>query len=81
MSDMDLTERLAVVLGEFGIRAFVMVGSMGDDFVAVAGTGCSHCLIASLAGALRSNAPLRELVSEAMAVAEGEGEAEMVCLH
>ena len=77
----DLTERLAVVLEGYGIKSFVMVGSMGDDFVAVAGTGCSHCLIASLAGALRSNAPLRELVSEAMAVAEGEGEAEMVCLH
>jgi hypothetical protein len=74
----DLTHRLAAVLGEFGIRSFLIIGNMGGDDVVVSAVGCSDCLIPSLAGGIRAYPEIKRLVVEALAVSEERGSREPV---
>lgn len=76
----DLADRLAAVLGGFGIRSFLIIGNMGGDAVVVSAVGCSDCLIPSLAGGIRAYPELRQLVTEAL-VMSGEKVATGVMVH
>jgi D-arabinose 5-phosphate isomerase GutQ len=68
------------VLKKHGVSDFVLVAASGSD-VAVAGVGCTGCIVKAIAGAILSNVGLRGLLCEAMALAMSQEEERPILLN